>query len=72
MYVDLERMIQDCSFSPRELSVLNAFMEGYTSSDICEEFGVTRQTVDTFFKRAVAKIVSCNNENWERVYSTTR
>lgn len=42
-------------------------MYGYTSADIAHRLGVVRQTVDMFFKRAVAKIVRRNNELWDDV-----
>lgn len=67
-YIDLETLITSCSFSPRERQVLDDLMYGYTSADIADRLGVTRQTIDVMFKRAVKKIVEENNAKWHRVY----
>lgn len=42
-------------------------MEGYGIADIAEHYGKTRQTFEILFKRAVKKIVRCNNADWEEV-----
>lgn len=67
-YIDLERLISSCDFSSRENQVLNDLMYGHTSADIAERIGVTRQTVDVMFKRAVKKIVDENNRIWDKTY----
>lgn len=67
-YIDLEMLIASCSFSPRERQVLDDLMYGYTSADIADRLGVTRQTIDVMFKRAVKKIVEENNAKWHCVY----
>ena len=68
MYVDLERLIDECKFSPREMAVLDDLMYGYTPSDIGDRYAVTRQSVEVFLKRAVRKIVRRNNEHWHEVH----
>ena len=68
-YIDLEMLIDGCSFSQREKSILDDLMYGYTSQDIADRLSVTRQTVDVMFKRAVKKIVEENNRRWNAVYS---
>ena len=68
MYVDLERLVEECKFSKRELFVLDSLMVGYSPADIGELLHVTRQSVEVFFKRAVSKIVSRNNERWHETY----
>lgn len=68
MYIDLERLIELCRFSPRETQVIDDLMYGYTSADIADRIGVARQTVDVIFKRAVRKIVEANGKHWYEVY----
>lgn len=63
-YIDLEALITSCNFSAREHQIIEDLMYGYTSSDIANRLGITRQTVDVIFKRAVKKIVEANDKHW--------
>lgn len=64
----MERLIDECKFSPREMAVLDDLMYGYTPTDIGDRYAVTRQSVEVFLKRAVRKIVRRNNEHWHEVH----
>lgn len=68
-YIDLEKLIAECGMTREEHRVVKYLMLGYSSADIGERFGKTRQTVDIHFKRAVNKICKKNNENWKNTYS---
>lgn len=67
-YIDLESLIDGCSFSSRERQILDDLMYGYTSQDIADRLAITRQSVDIMFKRAVKKIVEENSRRWLLTY----
>ena len=48
-----------------ERETVTYLMKGYSLPDIAAHFGKTRQTYENLFKRAVEKIVECNNQDWE-------
>lgn len=42
--------------SPAEKSILSCFLDGMSVDDICNQYGITRNTVYTHTRRAVAKL----------------
>ena len=66
VYADLDDLIERSSLSPMEKNTVQYLMKGYTLQDIAEYLGKTRQTCEVLFKRAVRKIVTLNNSEWER------
>lgn len=68
-YIALEKLIGSCGMSPMEQKTVDYLMMGYSAADIADHLGKTRQTVETYFKRAVAKICERNDEMWHEVYA---
>lgn len=68
LYADLDSLIERCGLSVAEQQAVDYVMKGYALSDIAENFGKTRQTLEIFFARAVKKIVKQNNADWEKTH----
>lgn len=68
-YIALEKLIEDSGLSPLERKTVDYLMLGYAAADIAEYMNKTRQTIETSFKRAVAKICACNDKGWLDVYA---
>ena len=43
-------------------------MEGWNTQDIATHYAVAYTTVDTWFRRAVRKIVAANDAQWREFY----
>lgn len=68
-YIDMERLIEECGLSKGERETVDYLMLGYSAADIAEHANKTRQTIETQFKRAVAKICAQNERKWLAVYA---
>lgn len=67
-YLDLERLMNTCGLSKMERETVDYLMQGYSAADIADHLCKTRQTIETMFKRAVAKICARNEETWRETY----
>lgn len=67
VYADLDSLIARAGLSDGEMQTVKLLMQGYILSDIADHYGKQRQTFDVLFRRAVKKIVSRNNADWEAV-----
>lgn len=63
-YVDLDWLIEHTKLSKAEKAVVELVMRGWTITDIASEYGQKQQSIDSYFKRAVKKIVQTNNDRW--------
>ena len=71
-YVDLDRLISEAGLTDEQHRVVNMCMDGHSLKDIADLSALALQTVDTQFRRAVAKIVQRNNERWYEVHARSR
>lgn len=65
IYADLDSLIERAGLSEQEHLTVDYLMQGYIITDIAEHFGKSRQNFEILFGRAVEKIVSRNNADWE-------
>ena len=68
-YIDLDRQIEACAFSPEQQHILLSLMDGYSLRDIAELQELDLRDVERSFRNAVYAIVQQNNHNWLRSYS---
>ncbi len=61
--------IKDAALTKQQAAVISLLMDGWTISDIAEEFEISRQAVDVHFHKAVRRIVAANNRRWHRVFA---
>ena len=66
VYADLDSLIERAGLSDGERMTVDLLMRGYAIADIAEYYNKTRQTFEILLKRAVKKIVKCNNADWEK------
>lgn len=67
-YVDLDRLIEQCSLSAMQRGIVKTLMDGYSIVDCAEMLGCAAQSISTQLQRAVGKITAQNTKNWEVVY----
>lgn len=65
-YIDLDRLIARCGLSPWQRDIVRLLMDGHTLLDIAKLTDRALTTIDVQYRRAVEKIVRCNNEDWRR------
>lgn len=68
-YVDLDWLIEHTKLSRAEKAVVELMMRGWTVTDIASECEQKQQSIDSYFKRAVKKIVRTNNDRWADFYT---
>lgn len=64
LYIDLDRLIELSDLSPCESFVVDMLMQGYSVTDISDNFEKSRQACGGYYRRAVKKIVSEYNRQW--------
>jgi DNA-binding NarL/FixJ family response regulator len=64
LYIDLDNLIKECSFTNRQKTLLEYFFNGYSISDINRETGISRSSVSKSLDIITDKIVSKNNQKW--------
>lgn len=64
-YLDLDRLIMACRFTPEQNRLLEHLMDGLTIMDISEMDGLPSERVERCFRNLVARIVRQNNRQWE-------
>lgn len=69
LYVDLDRLIEQCDLSPMQQQTIDSLMAGHTVVDMAEMHGGTRQAYQIYLTRAAEKIARQNTRNWESVYA---
>ena len=65
-YIDLDHLIERCGLSPWQREIVRRLMDGYTMLDIAKLTDRALTTIDVQYRRAVEKIVRCNNEDWRQ------
>ena len=65
IYTDLDSLIKRADLSPMERNIVQYLMKGYGLADIAFHFGQARQSFESYFRRAVKKIVKQNTADWE-------
>lgn len=65
LYIDLDSLIARCGLSARQAQIVDLLMDGYTLGDIASLWGITFQTVQVQFRRAVTKIARQNDADWQ-------
>lgn len=63
-YVDLDWLIEHTKLSKAERAVVELVMRGWTITDIASEYEQRWESINSYFKRAVKKIVQTNNDRW--------
>lgn len=63
-YVDLDWLIEHTKLSKAEKAVVEFVMRGWTITDIASEYEQRWESINSYFKRAVKKIVQTNNDRW--------
>lgn len=63
-YVDLDWLIEHTKLSKAEKAVVELVMRGWTITDIASEYEQRWESINSYFKRAVKKIVQTNNDRW--------
>ena len=63
-YVDLDWLIEHTKLSRAERAVVELVMRGWTITDIASEYEQRWESINSYFKRAVKKIVQTNNDRW--------
>lgn len=63
-YVDLDWLIEHTKLSRAEKAVVELVMRGWTITDIASEYEQRWESINSYFKRAVKKIVQTNNDRW--------
>ena len=63
-YVDLDWLIEHTKLSRAEKAVVELVMRGWTITDIASEYEQRWDSINSYFKRAVKKIVQTNNDRW--------
>lgn len=63
-YVDLDWLIEHTKLSRAEKAVMELVMRGWTITDIASEYEQRWESINSYFKRAVKKIVQTNNDRW--------
>ena len=63
-YVDLDWLIEHTKLSKAEKAVAELVMRGWTITDIASEYEQRWESINSYFKRAVKKIVQTNNDRW--------
>lgn len=63
-YVDLDWLIEHTKLSRAEKAVVELVMRGWTITDIASEYEQRWESINSYFKRAVKKIVRTNNDRW--------
>lgn len=63
-YVDLDWLIEHTKLSKAEKAVVELVMRGWTITDIASEYEQRWESINSYFKRAVKKIVRTNNDRW--------
>ena len=63
-YVDLDWLIEHTNLSKAEKAVVELVMRGWTITDIASEYEQRWESINSYFKRAVKKIVQTNNDRW--------
>lgn len=66
-YVDLDRLIMACGFTPEQSLLLEQLMDGLTLMDIAERDGLPFERIERRFRNMVARIVRQNNLQWTTV-----
>lgn len=68
-YVDLDWLIEHTKLSKAEKAVVELVMRGWTITDIASEYEQRWESINSYFKRAVKKIVQTNNDRWADFYA---
>lgn len=68
-YVDLDWLIEHTKLSRAEKAVVELVMRGWTITDIASEYEQRWESINSYFKRAVKKIVQTNNDRWADFYA---
>jgi len=66
-YIDLDQLIERCGMNGRQEVTVTLLMLGYSCGDIAEMINCSRQEIQAAFKRAILKIIRCNNAGWKKV-----
>lgn len=68
VYIDLDRLIEQCKLSAPKKRIIALTMQGYSMQDIAIIFNRAYSTIVSHFNTAIAKIAAQNMTNWEKVY----
>lgn len=72
VYVDLDRLIEDCPLSKKQRAVIELLMRGYTIQDIAEETNRDHSNISHIYARALNALVETHNRRWQQVMNKRR
>lgn len=67
IYLDLDALVDDTKLTRNEHWTVEIMMTGYSIPDIVASYGLSYQTVHTWFRRACIKMAKHNSENSTRI-----
>lgn len=67
-YMDLDRLIDDCEFNERQIRLIRAVMDGYSTRDIDEVWGWSAGRAEKTLQAMTRRIMRENDRRWKRCY----
>lgn len=67
-YMDLDKLIEDCEFNERQIKLIRAVMDGYSTRDIDEMWGWSDGRAEKTLQAMTRRIMRENDRRWKRCY----